>query len=435
MTHADLLRNLLLLVPVVAVLTAAAVRRPDRSTVATAGLSSLLVVVGLMAVEVGTDWWAWAATPTAVLGVPTEAIAGWALIWGALPALVGGGVRAWPMWLLGFAWADALLMPRLAPLVVLVVLDDAWWHGEVLLLLAVALPALALATATRRRHWLTLRVLLQMGVFTGLVGWLTPTLALRHDGLGWSDVVDHRLGVRTTLLVVAAVAGVPTLAAVAELARVGHGTSWPWDPPDRLVTTGPYAYLANPMQLGASLLLLVLALAAGSPTLALGAVVAAVFSAVLAERHEHDTLSARWPEYSAYRRAVHAWRPRWRPYLTPVNGLATLLVSDDCGLCRATGDTLWRLHPVGLHRQAAESADRPVTRMTWAGSAPTEVGIAALGRALEHTTLAAAWWGWAVRLPVVRPCLQVVLDACGLGPRRLRTPAPLRSTGTERLTP
>ncbi|MGL5910158.1 MAG: hypothetical protein ACRCZP_09155, partial [Phycicoccus sp.] len=46
-------------------------------------------------------------------------------------------------------------------------------------------------------------------------------------------------------------------------------------------------------------------------------------------------------------------------------------------------------------------------------------GVAALGRALEHASLPWAWWGWLIRLPVLTSLLQLVADACGLGPRDL----------------
>jgi len=43
---------------------------------------------------------------------------------------------------------------------------------------------------------------------------------------------------------------------VLEFARRGGGTPYPWDPPDRLVTSGPYAYVRNPMQLSTTLIML-----------------------------------------------------------------------------------------------------------------------------------------------------------------------------------
>lgn len=54
-----------------------------------------------------------------------------------------------------------------------------------------------------------------------------------------------------------------------EFVARGNGTPYPWDLPEQLVTTGPYAYLANPMQVSAVLILRLLALGTRSMSLAL----------------------------------------------------------------------------------------------------------------------------------------------------------------------
>lgn len=418
---ADLLRNLTLVVPLAAALAAAVAARGgrlrrDRQALAAAGLATLWAFLGVLVVEASTDLWTFTAGPTSYVGIPMETALGWALAWGALPALIGGRPV---LWLLGLAWVDVLVMPRLQPLVVL---GDHWLLGEALLLGAVAAPAVLLGRATRDRSHLTLRVCLQLVAFTTLTFWLVPSLAFAADGTRWTAVVDHPLPVRTALLILAVGCLVPAAAAVAELARVGGGTPFPWDPPERLVVTGPYAYLANPMQAGASATLLLLALAAGSPALLLGVVVAVVFCLALAEPHERVTMASRWPEHRTYRAHVRAWRPRRRPWV-PVP--ATLWVSRTCGICRATGASVARLAPVGLEIRPAEEAGVRLTRMRWAGpDVPPDRGVAALARALEQAHLVAAWWGWLIRLPVVRPVLQLVLDACGLGPRDVGPASP-----------
>lgn len=412
----DALRNLTLAVPLAAV-TGVLLWRNATSGVAGrvpgAALATLWAWCAVLAVEQVQQWWRFAEGPSDVLGMPLETSLGWALLWGALPALAGG---PWWAWLAGFVWMDVVAMPALAPLVVL---DDRWLIGEALLLTAAALPALALGHLTRvrshARRQVMARASLQAVLFTGLFGWLTPTIAFRVDGTTWSDVVDHPYPVRSLLLTAAVVVAVPAVSAVAELARAG-GTPYPWDPPTRLVTTGPYAYLANPMQVGATALMALLALAAGSPALGAAAGFALLFSIVLAERHERLSLTRRWPAYVEYRRHVRAWRPRWRPHVpTP----ATLWVREECTLCAATGATLQQLRPVGLVRRAAEDSPTLLVRMTWDDGADRgrpDAGIAAFARALEQTTLPWAWLGWFARLPGIRQVLQLIADACGLGP-------------------
>ncbi|MGL5865198.1 MAG: methyltransferase family protein [Dermatophilaceae bacterium] len=424
---ADLLRNLTLAVPLAVVLVVGAVRsrRADLGgRIAPAVLSTLLAWVGILAVETAGGWWQFATGPTTVLGMPLETSAGWALAWGAIPVLIGGP-PVW--WWLAFVWADVLLVPALDPLVVI---EPGWLVGEAVLLVCVAAPALAMGRLTARRRALGVRVVLQIATFTGLFGWAAPTLAFQRDGLGWADVVDHSVGVRALLLAAAVVVAVPVMSAVTELARVGGGTPFPWDPPARLVTTGPYAYIRNPMQAGACLLLTLLGVASGSPTLLLGVLVAATFSLSVADPHERRMLIARWPDppvaaspdslgalgYPGYRRAVRAWIPRWRPVIaTP----ATLWVSQTCALCRGTGEAVGRLGVTGLEVRPAESSPVRLTRMRWSVPGTHDRGVSALGRALEHASLPWAWCGWLVRLPVLATLVQLVADACGLGPRDL----------------
>ena len=46
-------------------------------------------------------------------------------------------------------------------------------------------------------------------------------------------------------------------------------------------------------------------------------------------------------------------------------------------------------------------------------------GVAAFARALEHIHLGWAFVGWTMRLPLVEPFLQLLVDAVGGGPRQI----------------
>ncbi|QBX55701.1 isoprenylcysteine carboxylmethyltransferase family protein [Nocardioides seonyuensis] len=428
MDDAALARNLVLAWPLALVVVATAVRQARTGDVLTrapaAFLAALWVWVTVHVVEVTTSWWTFAPSSTSLLGVPAEVSLGWALLWGALPVLAGGPLWAW---VAGLAWVDLLTM-RLAD--DLVALAPGWVAGEAILLGAGLVPALILGKATRERTWLPVRAGLQVVLFPAVFGWLVPTVALARDGLTWMSVVDHPYPMRALLLTAAVGLGVPGLAAVAELARAG-GTPFPWDPPAHLVTSGPYAYVSNPMQISIAGLMTLLTAATGSLVLAGLTAFSVAFSVVLAERHERATLSARWPAHDDYRRHVRSWVPRWRPW---VAAPATLWVSEACALCSATGVVLDSLAPTGLERRPAEAAPVALVRMRWQAGDPPDSdhsdGIAAFARALEHTTLPWAWLGWCMRLPVVRPWLQVVADACGLGPRPL-----VRTGADDRMRP
>lgn len=94
-------------------------------------------------------------------------------------------------------------------------------------------------------------------------------------------------------------------------AHRGRGTPAPMDPPRRLVITGPYRWVRNPMYLGLVTALFGEALALHSaPVAVLALVIAAVVTAFVS-RFEEPGLERKFgAEYVAYRQRVHRWIPR-----------------------------------------------------------------------------------------------------------------------------
>lgn len=92
--------------------------------------------------------------------------------------------------------------------------------------------------------------------------------------------------------------------------RIGRGTPNPWDPPQTLVTSGPFAWMRNPIILSHALAILGIALLIESPA----AVVLVLLLGIPVQfvvRHEERTLEARYGEaYRGYRDAVPRWIPR-----------------------------------------------------------------------------------------------------------------------------
>src|SRR5207253_3580750 len=93
-----------------------------------------------------------------------------------------------------------------------------------------------------------------------------------------------------------------------------------------------------------------------------------------------------------------------------------------CDRCSELGRMVQALRPVGLAVVAAEShPTRDLSRITYApgdGGAEEE-GVAALARALEHVNLALAVAGMAMRLPLIRQALQLIVDASGGDPKQV----------------
>jgi hypothetical protein len=242
----------------------------------------------------------------------------------------------------------------------------------------------------------------------------------------WADVrFQPPLSLAAALQWVA-VAALPGVAAVHEFATRGGGTPLPYDPPSRLVRSGPYAYVANPMQLSAALVLLAWGAATGRPWVMAAGAMSVAYSAGLAAFDEADDLESRFGDpWREYRRDVRAWLPRWRPWHPSLAGAgepARLYVAAECGRCSELGRAVERLRPVALEVVAAERhPSRDLTRITYAAGdgGAEEEGVAALARALHHVNLACALLGMAMRLPVIRPALQVIVDASGGGPMRV----------------
>lgn len=113
---------------------------------------------------------------------------------------------------------------------------------------------------------------------------------------------------------------------VASLRRFGtdgRGTLAPWDPPTRLVVTGPYSFVRNPMISGVILLLLGEGLVLRSVPHLLWTGVFFVINSIYIPLLEEPRLRSRFgSDYEEYRRAVPRLLPRLRPW-KPTGGRGT----------------------------------------------------------------------------------------------------------------
>lgn len=107
----------------------------------------------------------------------------------------------------------------------------------------------------------------------------------------------------------------------AQLVIHGKGTPTPWAPPQKLVTTGLYAYVRNPMFLGMLLMSGGEALLVASTAIGIWCALVTVSVLAFVRWVEEPVLAKRFGEaYHTYKAAVPAWRPRlsaWSPAPTP----------------------------------------------------------------------------------------------------------------------
>jgi protein-S-isoprenylcysteine O-methyltransferase Ste14 len=425
MLSADAVQTLAFALPTAAAAALWAWRRPAaprRTGMLLASAWVFATVPPLSALAVRLGWWRFEAGDVG-MGMPVALLAGWVAAWGLLPVLALPRVPAWTAAALAL-WLDLLVMPRLEPVLRL---GPGWLWGEALLLGVAFVPARLLAAWTEDGRRLYARAALQVACFGALVVWTVPwatEAAVRSQ----APSLDLRFAAPVSLAVALQLVAFPALlgvAAVHEFAARGGGTPLPYDPPRRLVRSGPYAYVANPMQLSAFLVLAAWGALTGRPwVIAVGAM-SAVYSAGIAGWDEEEDMPRRFGErWAAYRGGVRAWLPRWRPWHPSLDGEApdVLYVSAECGKCSELGRMVEAMRPVGLAVHAAEEhPSRDLSRITYAPAdgGAEEDGVAAFARALEHVNFATAMLGMAMRLPLVRPALQLIVDASGGGPMRV----------------
>ena len=414
-----------LYLPIATAMALVIYRRPDRGRAAAAVVAVswnlfALLVLNVLAQRIG--WWTFSTHTATVAGTPADLWIGWALLWGAVPFLVSAH-RLVLTGLFLFA-ADLVMMPLAAPVVAL---HSTWLIGELVCLAACLVPGMMLGRWTASDVHIRRRATLQIIAFSGLLLFVLPALIFTITGENWTTLTQRPRWHFVLAFLLAAPAGAMALQAVREFAVSGHGTPVPLDPPRRLVATGPYAYVANPMQVGGTFILAEWGVLVGSLAVVAAAVMAALFSAGVAGWNEGNELTERFGQgWTRYRADVRVWLPRWRPYIaTP----ATVFVGTTCEPCSDVGRFLARRHPHMLKVAAAEDSGEQMTRITYrAHTVGTETGLAAIGRSVEHINLAWAIASWIVRLPLIGPLLQLVADAVGAGPRQLsRKPAIDRS--------
>jgi protein-S-isoprenylcysteine O-methyltransferase Ste14 len=151
---------------------------------------------------------------------------------------------------------------------------------------------------------LVVRNLLFTIAVPGLGGVLVPWWILTRDGGSATPAAWEALPVIA--------AGVALyLWCVWNFAAVGRGTPGPWDAPTRVVATGPYRWVRNPIYLAALLIVLGEAWLFRSPPLLAYAGAVAVFFHLFVTGYEEPTLRRRFGgTYLEYRRTVPRWIPR-----------------------------------------------------------------------------------------------------------------------------
>ncbi len=423
--NATLVRALGLLVPVAVTWSLWMWRRPDRPHAAGALLTSVwnipsLLLLHLLAGHFG--WWQFDASGGVFLTFPVDLYLGWILLWGAIPALAFSTVHLAFVVVL-MVGIDLILMPMSDPVVHL---GGTWLVGEAVGVALCLIPAQLLARWTGEDRRLAARAVLQVLAFGGLMLGVLPAAIIEMTGGSWRSLLDRPLWQTALGLQIMAVPAILGASAVQEFVERGDGTPVPYDPPARLVASGFYAYVANPMQVAMALVLIMWGVLLQSVWVAAAAFMGIIYSAGVAAWNEGDDLAARYGDaWRTYRRTVRRWWPRWRPWYSAAGprgsrgAAARLYVAETCAQCSSVARWFQARRPLGLLLVAAEDhPTRDLHRLTYQPRDGRSVeGVAALARGLEHLHLGWAFIGCTMRLPLVCSLLQLIIDAAGGGPR------------------
>ena len=270
----------------------------------------LIFATHLLAIWMG--WWHYGGDVLKLEGIPADIWFGGALLFG--PVLYLCFPKIAPFWLAlpVVICMHGLFFASLPPLVY----PGPGWFGGVLLVFVVAhIPAIYLARWTAEDRRLAWRAALLAFGYGFLAFLVLPAVIMHAMGEDW------HLSARPPWLLAtcAAVLGVVFalgLTAVQNFVLYGEGTPIPLDPTKRLVRSGVFAYVTNPMQLSTAAAWVVMGVALGSVWVASAALMAWVFVVGMVRWHHRHDLLARFPEgWPEYRANVPEWLPRWRPWV------------------------------------------------------------------------------------------------------------------------
>ncbi len=292
--------------------------------------TQLSVGILLDYVVVRLGFWAYRPMPFTLYGIPIDLHLEWGLVWSFFltwlysklrrfwrgPRFVILYLAVWTAVTVGF---DAVVAGQM---LFLSHANSRWWMADTVFLcvvqgitLGVYHTGLFPSPRPFWRRWAccarsTLYVVSIASVFYILLPQVVLTLT--H-----SEQVRPLVDLRNPLLFLALSAVPFALGAWAILAFAypGFGTPLPLDPPRKLVVTGPYAYVRNPMQIAGLLLALLLPLQYPTRYMLFYMLDLGLVSVVLFALFERDELADRFgEEFLLYRKSVHNWFPRLIPY-------------------------------------------------------------------------------------------------------------------------
>lgn len=309
------LRWLLLIGPICLVVFMTFVRRTS-TRAKIGGLFALLYGVPVIfithSIAVHFGWWRYGWDVLMLDGLPVDIIIGGAILFG--PGLYFTFPKVGPLMIclpiiIGL---HATVFSSLEPLVYA---GPFWFAGVVFVFVTAHIPAIYLANWTAEDRHLPLRCALLAIMTGGMILAVLPALIMQAMGGEWA-LSERPIWSTIVAALFIGLASVVGLSANQMLCLQGGGTPIPLDPTKRLVRSGIYAYVSNPMQLSAALIWIILGLYLQNVWIVAAAGMAWVFVQGMVRWHHRNDLLARFPSgWPDYKRNVPEWVPCWTPWV------------------------------------------------------------------------------------------------------------------------
>lgn len=309
------LRWLLLLGPVL--LTVAVARYRNLSQRAQiAGLFAFLYGAAMVFVShsfaIWVGWWHYGWDALMLAGLPADIMIGGAVLFGPGLYFSFPNTRPLMICLPIIIGLHGTVFSSLEPLVFA---GSNWFLGVIFVFATAHLPAIYLAKWTEQDTHLAFRCALLAIMTGGMLFAVLPSLIMQAMGGSW-DIFSKPTWAICVTLVLFSVASLIGVAANQILCLQGRGTPIPLDPTKRLVTTGIYAYLSNPMQLSAALGCIILGAFLQSIWVMSASVMTWIFVQGMVRWHHRNDLLRRFPDgWPQYKNNVPEWVPRWTPWM------------------------------------------------------------------------------------------------------------------------
>ncbi len=268
-----------------------------------------LFLLNILAETIG--WWEYGISENSFYNIPVEIVLGWAFFWGAfLPLLFKHLPLIVPV--IVAVLLDIWLMPQMNGLFAL---GENWLVGEAVMIIVCLIPSLLIFKLTMKRRQVLIRALIQSYIWGGWVVFLIPAIVLHFESKYIFSILDW-----SPEWIIAFISGMAVSMAIGyaglwEFATKGNGTPIPFDPPQKLVTKGIYAHVANPLQVSTLLMFICIAIAYQS-WLMIGPMIAHIFYCEVFVRWHHfiDIEERFGEEWFAYKAKVRNWLPTIKRY-------------------------------------------------------------------------------------------------------------------------